>query len=834
MIQQAAALILLGYAPGAALYRIPAADRARRERLDAAERVFWGVMLSVTWSLIVALTLAALHRYDLTHVLAINAALTLAILIYWRTGLRFGNATPPGAIAIAPIALLALVWWLHPPPAEYILGGKDPGVYVNAGIQIAQRGSLIAVDETARSVPAESRSLFFPQYVGQPYYSPRFMGFFLLDPAAGTVVDQFPHLYPTAIAIGYSVEGLTGARDVGLIAAALGVLALYFLGTRLAGPAAGAAAAGLLAINVIEVWYARYPNSEMLTQALGLTGLLAVARANVDDDAFFAPVAGIILGLLPFARFDAVLISGLVVGAVVLQWLAGDRLRFAFLFPLAIGTALFAVYLVGWLAPYAVLPRIFVTHHRIALGVAFGAGIIILAVAAWFRRSPAIRRLLIAWAPRLLLSVAVVLIAYAWFLRQPGGSLPAHDAYSLRAFGWYVPPAAIGAAVIGLALLMTRRFWTDPSFFVVFIGIGLFVFDHLRIVPEHFWAARRFVPIILPGTLLAIGAVLAPSDRPGGSTVERLAFAGRQGLRLVLLALVAWSFWSATRQIRSHVEYAGVIPKLEQLAARFGTDDLLVVESRNASDLHVLALPLAYTYGKQVLLLASPRPDSLRFAQFLRWARGTHRNVYFLGGGGTDLLSRAVAVEVVAGERFQVPEYESLRNGYPTHVRRKEFDFGIYRFVDPVPHTEGLALDIGAMDDLYVVRFHAKEQDRHGTFRWSRAQSYLSLAGVDADVRELVIWMENGGRPPQATPAEMEVFLGTTSLGKVVIGRERKPYVFEIPPALAAEAGASVDSVTVRLVSTTWNPRALTGVDDNRDLGVMVDRVEVRRVGAVR
>jgi hypothetical protein len=91
--------------------------------------------------------------------------------------------------------------------------------------------------------------------------------------------------------------------------------------------------------------------------------------------------------------------------------------------------------------------------------------------------------------------------------------------------------------------------------------------------------------------------------------------------------------------------------------------------------------------------------------------------------------------KVVAGERFQVPEYESLRNGYPTHVRRKEFDFGIYRFVDPVPHPDGLALDIGAMDDLYVVRFHAKERDQHGTFRWSRAQSYLSLVGVDADVQ---------------------------------------------------------------------------------------------------
>ena len=64
-------------------------------------------------------------------------------------------------------------------------------------------------------------------------------------------------------------------------------------------------------------------------------------------------------------------------------------------------------------------------------------------------------------------------------------------------------------------------------------------------------------------------------------------------------------------------------------------------------------------------------------------------------------------MEVVAGERFRCP-VRSLRNGYPTHVRRKEFDFGIYRFVDPVPHPEGLALDIGAMDDLYVVRFHAE------------------------------------------------------------------------------------------------------------------------------
>src|SRR5262245_1306071 len=106
MIQQVAALLLLGYAPGAALYRIPVAHRPRRERLDAPERLFWAVMLSVTWSLIVAFTLAALHRYSLNRVLAINGALTLAILGYWRTHLRFSTAPPPGVTVIAPLALL--------------------------------------------------------------------------------------------------------------------------------------------------------------------------------------------------------------------------------------------------------------------------------------------------------------------------------------------------------------------------------------------------------------------------------------------------------------------------------------------------------------------------------------------------------------------------------------------------------------------------------------------------------------------------------------------------------------------------------------------------------
>src|SRR5262249_25021957 len=95
---------------------------------------------------------------------------------------------------------------------------------------------------------------------------------------------------------------------------------------------------------------------------------------------------------------------------------------------------------------------------------------------------------------------------------------------------------------------------------------------------------------------------------------------------------------------------------------------------------------------------------------------------------------------------------------------------------------------------------------------------------------ELAIWMNNGNRPAEAGPATVEAFLGDDSLGRVTVGLTDEPFVFEIPEALATAASHNVGATTIRLISSTFNPRALTGADDDRELGVKVDRVELRRV----
>ena len=116
MIQQVAALILLGYAPGSPLSHPGSGSSQTRAPGRAGTECSGGDAQRHLVAHRRPHARRALHRYDLTHVLAVSTrALTLAILSYWRTRLRFANATPPGATAIAPIALLALVCWLHPP-----------------------------------------------------------------------------------------------------------------------------------------------------------------------------------------------------------------------------------------------------------------------------------------------------------------------------------------------------------------------------------------------------------------------------------------------------------------------------------------------------------------------------------------------------------------------------------------------------------------------------------------------------------------------------------------------------------------------------------------------
>lgn len=834
MLRVILSAIAVGYLPGALIFRWPAWGRDRRAALAADERTFWHVVISLAWSLTVVLVLARFDAYRLNRLLIINSALAALLLLAGRGRLWYG-ATAARATwsTVLPIALVVLGCWRFFPSAEYIIGGKDPGTYINEGVQIAKTGSLYIREPVVASVPAASRDLFFHDHGQSSYYSNRFMGFFLKDPSSGVTIGQFPHLYPASIAVAYDLSGLTWALGVVGAWAILGLLAVYFAGARFVGRAAAWAASALLALHVLEVWFARSPGSEPATQALLFTAILAFARAHQDEDRFFGPVAGALLGLLLFLRIDAFMAVALVIGAAIGSWIVtGLKPRIGFLVPLVVAGVVGWFYVTVTIRPYSKDMLIYLsTLGPLTIGGAIAAavaGVIVLERLVRLGGDKAARAVPVALA-----IVVLAAAADAWFLRHqidceaPCTKVAAHDAYALRTFtDFYLTRWGLVAALVGFVLVIRRGFWRDPALVLTVAGFALAFFYKIRIAPFQFWLNRRYMPIVLPGMLLfAAAAALGPMTKPWRGLAIARATAGA-----LLLGALGWHYAAVAAPIMPHVEYAGIIGDLEQLSSMFSNRDLVIIESRDAgTDIQVLGAPLAYLYDRQVLWMDPARPDKSMLRAFLEHASGLYAHVYFVGGG-TDLLSRRIRARPITNRKFVVPQYDDVAwNVYPHEVQNKALDFGVYELsVGPADAAGGFAHDIGTQDDLYVLRFYARDFNGRQPMRWTTGNSLVAAPGLTGKETEVVLVMHDGGRPKDALPARVEVLFNGVSIGTVDVGGpDFKPYRLSLPPELARQAGATDDTAEIRLRSTTWNPKRLLGLPDTRDLGVMLSRVEV-------
>ena len=820
---------LIAYLPGAALYRLPFWQRDRRAALDAEERVFWHVHLSLAWSLSIVLALAALGKYRFNLLLGINAAVTLVLLLISGRRLKYdGSARRPSWTMAVPVGLIVLGLWRFFPVAEYIIGGKDPGVYVNEGIQIAQRGSLVVRDAAVADVPAFGRPLFFPPHYSEEYFGVKFMGMFVRDPNAGTVIGQFPQLFPASIAIGYGINGLTSGREAVAYWALLGVLSVYFLAARWTGRLAATAAAILLTLHVSQVWFARYPNSEMAMQAALFTAFLALARSTQDDDTFFGPVAAWLLTLQLFSRVEGLLSVIVCAVAAVLAWIVipNRRLRWSFLLPVAFGTGLGLQYLTTLMQAYFWRPLEFLgklPQLPTQVGIVVGLALLVWMSLQRERFGPLVKR----WLPVTVAAAIAVLAVYAYFFRQYGGKLAPHDAESVRTFInlylWW--PMAL-AAVAGLALAAREDFWRAPAFLLTWTAFALFLLYKIQIVPEHFWLARRFVPIILPGAIVLACYALFGRSPLVGRSVSGIA---RAVAAAVIVAVVGSRYAAAAAPVLPHVEYRNIIPYIERLADRFTERDLIIMESRNSgSDVHVLGLPLSYIYAKPVLVLESAKPDRLRLRVFVEQALKKYDRVLYVGTGGTTLLSRGLVATPVDSDRVQVDEFEVTLDRLPRRTRRKEFDYGVYQLTIGQAARGQFALDVGLRDDLHVLGFHAKELNGDRTIRWTQDGSEVAVSGLTGAERTIVLVMSDGGRPISAGQARVRVLFNEVPIGETPVGAGFQSYEFALPAELAGAAGRADLPATLRLESTLWSPAQTSGGTDTRQLGVMLDTVTVR------
>ena len=283
------------------------------------------------------------------------------------------------------------------------------------------------------------------------------MGYFVTDAEQGAVIGQFPHLYPVWIAIGYGLDGLTGARRAVGVWGILGLLAVYFVGARLVGPLAAFAGSVLLAVHVAQIWFSRYPNSELTLQALMLAGLLAYARTHFDGDRFFAPVSA--------TCSDSRCSPALQRCSVCLRWPA--RCSWDSATAVAPGRASSSSQPSGWALAvwyYGVLLDRTPTGRSNSYSTYSHTTSCSVSWAHWPSQQSArafvdeaFRRRAQKWIPTGVILIVVAGAVYAYFFRTPGGRLAPHDAMALRTYaGYYLSPYGLAATLIGFVIVVRR------------------------------------------------------------------------------------------------------------------------------------------------------------------------------------------------------------------------------------------------------------------------------------------------------------------------------------------------------------------------------------------
>jgi 4-amino-4-deoxy-L-arabinose transferase-like glycosyltransferase len=299
------AILLL---PGLVFLALLPARERRALALD--EGAFLAVGVSAAASAWLALALAELGRFSLPVAGTLLAAASLAAA--WIGRRRLGwpiTGSTPWRRLVPTALVLALAVGLQARPSQYLVGGRDPGAYIAAMALIARSGSIVYTDPAVLSIPAEDLPLFFRHPESPDYSWSRLMGFDLERPQNGRVVPQFFHLFPAFGAYLFQSMGAKGALATSPLFGILGTLGAFFSFRRLFGAPTALVAALLLCLNVVQVWFARFPVSETVSQFLVFLALVALWHWEERGHPGFGALAGCALGLTLLVRIDSVLIG---------------------------------------------------------------------------------------------------------------------------------------------------------------------------------------------------------------------------------------------------------------------------------------------------------------------------------------------------------------------------------------------------------------------------------------------------------------------------------------------------------------------------------------------
>ncbi|WP_219499690.1 glycosyltransferase family 39 protein [Nonomuraea ceibae] len=408
--------------------------------------------------------------------------------------------------------------------SEQLLVRRDPATYAQYAVWLARHGSL-PIDPRAEAFGGPDPALVFDS-----------IGFYRGD---GAVVPQFMPGPPLLYALG---EWLGGMLLTPAVLGALAVLVVGGLAARLVGGWWAPVAALAFAVSMPVLYTSRTTFSEIPSVILLFGGLALVHDALERERRALAALAGLVFGLSVLVRVDglrdvlpALAFAGLLIALRRLPGRTGRLARGSGAgLPLLAG--LLAGAGAGLLAAY-VLSHPYLNYlSRSVEPLLLICGAVLLLTAAGTAAAPALARVRL---PRRLpeAGAALVVLVMAGLAVRPwvqtvrrepdnvddrrtfvfieqiqkANGLPPDGSRlyfenSLHWVGWYIGVPAVVLATLAAAVLLRRLLrGRETAWLLPLAVIGWTTLTTLlrpEITPDHPWAARRLVPVVIPGLVL--------------------------------------------------------------------------------------------------------------------------------------------------------------------------------------------------------------------------------------------------------------------------------------------------------------------------------------------
>jgi len=616
----------------------------------------------------------------------------------------------PTAAALAVVLVVAAAQFF--PGFPLAAKNRDPGVYVNHAVAIARQGDttltdpvadtgaeLVVTDGIARIV-TDAGEVAWRKL---PYRS------FPTDPDdPDHILPDFFHLWPSTLATAYDLGGTRALFNLTPLFAVGGVGLLFLAARRAFGLFAATVAAGLLAVNELMVWQAKFPTAESLAVFFYAGALLAVALALSTRWRVAAALGGALVGVGFVARPEGIVVVALAAIVLAGLWVI-DRLdgrAWAFAAGLAPLLLLGTWQAYGRGSRYARLQQGLPSLKEAVAGAVL---LVLVAVVARLVRA----RVLAAgpsdsglsaglgrrWAAldrgravRLvgyaLIGLFVAFLLVAWFredllgqnyrIDKRGERSRGYDELNLKRLALFITPMALVAAV-GALVIGVRARWSATRWVLVLPGLVIapVLIWEPRIAPDLMWWGRRYVPMVVPTLLLLSAVALAWLwERRGRAQVHL-----RVGVAVLLVAMGVWMVRQSS-DLWGHEEFGGslgVIEQLEEVAA--GDDVVFVWEGGSTMGPNFAVTPFTWL---GLPGLSGPEDPSANTLLALQEALGG-RPLYLVADGAEPPPRAAGVLEEERRIVTELSEFEHGLANRPRQARPVPVDLTVWRLVGDEP-----------------------------------------------------------------------------------------------------------------------------------------------------